>query len=153
MKKVLRNLLLFTIVFSLACAICGCGKKKGPKEYEFTTERQSKKMVPSVTYGCDLYTADLPSLGKMGSIVYRGEPFGEIPDAETAVKSAVAAVYEIYGNAFDGYEPLICTYNDRAGCWIVHGTPKDNRNTGMTFVGIRKNSGEVVMLRKNPKDE
>ena len=149
--KFFKKLLVITLVFALACGFCGC-EEKGAREYEFTTERPDKTIVPSVTYGCDLYTADLISLKKMGGIVYRGEAFGEIPDEETAVKAAVQAVYEVYGDAFDGYEPLVCTYNDRASCWIVHGTPQDNRNTGMSFVGIRKATGEVVMLLKNPKE-
>lgn len=153
MRKFLKLLLCSVLVFSLACAICGCNKETGPKDYEFTTERPTKTLMPTVTYGCDLYTADLPSLKKMGGVVYRGDAFGEIPDEETAVKAAVQAVYEIYGNAFDGYTPVVCSYNKRADCWIVHGTPRDNRNTGMTFVAIRKNTGEVVMLRKNPKDD
>ena len=153
MKKFLKLFVLITVAFALACGMCSCKKETGPKEYEFTTERTQKKLMPSVTYGCDLYTADLPSLKKMSSVVYQGKPFGEISDEAAAVKVAVQAVYEIYGNSFDGYEPLICSYNKRASCWIVHGTPQDNRNTGMTFVAIREADGEVVMIRKNPKDD
>lgn len=151
MKKLFKTFLCLLLVF--AFVLCGCNGEKGPKDYEFTTERPSKTLMPTVTYGCDIYTADLPSLKKMGGVMYRGEAFGEIPDEEAAVKAAVQAVYEVYGNSFDGYEPLVCTYNKRAECWLVHGTPQDNRNTGMTFVGIRKETGEVVMLRKNPKDD
>jgi hypothetical protein len=51
---------------------------------------------------------------------------------------------------FEGYEPLVVTFNERANCWIVHGTPKDNRNSGVSFVALRKVDGTVVMLRKNP---
>ena len=149
MNKNIRNLIALTLV--LAFCFCGC-VKKGPKEYEYTTQRPYKTMVPTITYGCDLYTADLISIKKMSGMIYRGDAFGEIPDEETAVNTAVQALHEVYGNAFDGYEPLVVTFNERAGCWVVHGTPRDNRNTGVSFVCIRKNSGEVVMMLKNPKE-
>lgn len=150
MKKTLAILLCFIIAFS---CICGCEQKNQPKVYEFTTEKPSKTLMPTVTYGCDIYTADLPSLKKMSGIMYRGDDFGDLKDEQAAVTAAVQAVYEVYGNAFDGYEPLICAYNKRADCWIVHGTPRDNRNTGVSFVALRKTTGEVVMLLKNPKDD
>lgn len=150
MKKTLAILLCFIIAFS---CFCGCEQQNKPKEYEFTTERPSKTLMPTVTYGCDIYTADLPSLKKMGGIMYRGNDFGVLEDEQAAVQAAIQAVYEVYGDAFDGYEPLVCTYNKRADCWIVHGTPRDNRNTGVSFVALRKTTGEVVMLLKNPKDD
>ena len=151
MNKFLKTLLSVLLVCTFM--LCGCSGEKGPEEYEFTTERPSTTLMPTVTYGCDLYTADLPSLKKMGGVMYRGEAFGELPDEASAVKAAVKAVYEVYGDAFEGYEPLVCTYNKRADSWIVHGMPQDNRNTGVSFVALRKKTGEVVMLRKNPKDD
>lgn len=151
--KTFKKLFMLSLATLLLLGFCGCEKNHGPKEYEYTTEKASKTLIPSLTYGCDIYTADLPSLKKMSGVVYRGEDFGEIPDEKTAVEAAVAAVFQVYGNAFDGYEPLVVSFNDRAGCWLVHGTPQDNRNTGVTFVGIRKATGEVVMLLKNPKEK
>ncbi len=143
-----RFLKIFICIFAILLCLPGCSKTK--KEYEFTTQTP-KTMVPVVSPGySDLYTADLDSLKKMSGMIYKGESFGEITSEKDAVNAAVTAISDIYGDAFDGYEPLVVGFNERANCWIVHGTPKDNRNTGVSFVAIRKVDGTVVMIRKNP---
>ena len=139
---------LVAALFAVLLCLGGCTQTK--KEYGFTTDTP-KTMVPVVSPGySDLYTADLDSLKKMSGMIYKGEPFGEILNEKDAVNAAVTAITDIYGDVFEGYEPLVVTFNERANCWIVHGTPKDNRNSGVSFVALRKVDGSVVMLRKNP---
>ena len=145
MKRILKN---FICIFAVLLCLFGCTETT--KEYEFTTEAP-KTMVPVVSPGySDLYTTDLDSLKKMSGMIYKGEAFGEISTEKDAVNAAVTAITDIYGDSFTGYEPLVVTFNERANCWIVHGTPKDNRNSGVSFVAIRKVDGSVVMIRKNP---
>ena len=152
MKKNTLKALVFVVVMAVALTFAGCNE--GKKEYAFTTQRPKETMMPTITYGCDIYTADLSSLKKMSGTVYNGGAFGEIKDEQTAVDCAVKALTDIYGKkALDGFLPLVVTFNDRAGCWIVHGTPKDNLNTGMSFAALRKATGEVVMVLKNPEKD
>ena len=155
MKKFVKLISVALICCTITAFLPGCKEdKKIPKNFELTTERPSKTMVPTITYGCDLYTADLPSIKKMSGMIYRGKAFGEIDEENAALTAAVRVINDVYGEeVLEGYEPIVVTYNDRAGCWIIHGTPQDNRNTGVTFVAIRRESGEVVMLLKNEKDE
>ncbi len=145
-SKILCIILTLILVFSLSAC------KEEPKEYTYTTEKPSKTMVPVSSFGYnDLYSTDYDSLENMSGMIYKGDDFGEITNEEQAAKAATTVIFEIYGNAFDGYEPLVVTFNERANCWIVHGTPQDNRNSGVCFVALYKPTGKVVMVLKNKK--
>ncbi len=148
LKKAAAILVLGTMMFSLSA----CKDEK--KEFAFTTERKDETMMPTVTYGCDLYTADLRSLKKMSGTIYKGGDFGKLDTAEKAFDAAIIVVSDIYGyEVLEGFEPYIVTENERAGCWIIHGSPKTNLHYGVSFVAIKKENGEVVMVLKNPLDE
>ena len=152
MRNFLKKAFLLGICAALVFSLVSCDGKE--KEYDYTTEKAADFIIPTNSYGTDLYTADLPSLKKMSGMIYKGGDFGEIKDAEAASKAMVKVITDIYGKkALDGFEPLIVSENKRAGCWIIHGTPKDNLNTGVSFVAVRKDTGEIVMVLKNPDEK
>ena len=145
MKKILFFFLV--LVFSFSLVAC----EDTIKDYAVTNQRPHNTCIPNNTYGSDIYTADLPSLKKMSGMVYRGGNFQNLKELQSVAQAGAKVITYIYGKkAFDGFEPIVVTENERANCWIIHGTPKDNLNTGLSFVAIKKDTGEVVMVLKNP---
>ncbi|MDP4117748.1 MAG: NTF2 fold immunity protein [Bacillota bacterium] len=149
MRKFINAILSFLIVTLVMLNLSACNSYQ--KKYSYTTKRPMDTCVPTATYGCDLYTANIKSIKKMSGTMYKGGDFGKLDSEKKAFNAAITVILDIYGKkALEGFEPFVVTENTRADCWIVHGTPKDNLNTGMSFVALRKSTGEVVMVLKNP---
>lgn len=84
-------------------------------------------------------------LAQDGALHSYKPPAGYVPDAETAIRIAVAIWEPIYGKKkIESQKPYHATLKD--GVWIVEGSLPDNALGGVALAEISKSDGTILRV-------
>ena len=134
MKKFLDILAICIIIFILICGIVWL-------KFGYRIDTDGTYFIGDI----DIFIANENDLKNVNLVKY-DKAFGYVSDAGRAVRIATNVLNEIYDHCGKTETPFIVHYNENADTWIVHGSLPFFMAGGVGSIGIKKDTGEVIMI-------